>query len=106
MGQGTGLASARRCQKAPPCSMELMPADSKTDPPLSPLATVVAPLWYLRRGKKTSATAAEARGENMNNSADTKVCEEGEGDASHTRAEIPLQTTVKTTVRQAVPPEG
>ena len=39
-----------------------------------------------------------------NNSADTKVSEEGRGGgASGTGAEIPLQPVVKTMVRQAVP---
>ena len=39
-----------------------------------------------------------------NNPEDTKVSEErGGGDAPGTRAEIPLQPVVKTTVRQAVP---
>ena len=39
-----------------------------------------------------------------NNSADTKVSEEGGGGgAPGTRAEIPLQPVVKTMVRQAVP---
>ena len=39
-----------------------------------------------------------------NNSADTKVSEEGGGGgAPGTRAEIPLQPMVKTMVRQAVP---
>ncbi|KAK4815368.1 hypothetical protein QYF61_001356 [Mycteria americana] len=66
-------------------------------------------ITYLRRGKKllhnsNCSWREELRICWINNSADTKVSEEGGGGgAPGTRAEIPLQPMVKTMVRQAVP---
>ncbi|GAB0182127.1 acid sphingomyelinase-like phosphodiesterase 3b [Grus japonensis] len=62
---------------------------------------------YLRRGKNlpcNSSWKREVRLCERNNSADTKVSEEGGGGgALGTRAEIPLQPMMKTMVKQAVP---
>ncbi|CAM9274818.1 unnamed protein product [Bubo scandiacus] len=82
-----------------------MPAGSKRDPPLAK----AEPISNVKKGKKTPAQQLlqQKRGVRIcerNNSADTKVSEEGGGGgAPGTRAEIPLQPVVKTTVRQAVP---
>ena len=53
--------------------------------------------------KKTLHKRAFSAGERSENSADTKISEEGEGGgAPGARAEIPLQPMVKTMVGQAV----
>ena len=95
-----------------------MPAGSKTDPLLAKAEPIsdggsASVITYLRKGKSycAAAIAAGERRENMwericerNNSADTKVSEEGGGGgAPETGAEIPLQPVGKTMVRQAVP---
>ncbi|PKU48718.1 hypothetical protein llap_1042 [Limosa lapponica baueri] len=83
-----------------------MPAGSKTDPllataePISDSGSASVITYFCAR-----AIAVGDRRENMGeNSADTKVCEEGEGGgAPGTGAEISLQPVVKTMVRHAVP---
>ncbi|PKU31466.1 hypothetical protein llap_18230 [Limosa lapponica baueri] len=87
-----------------------MPAGSKTDPPLAKAEPIsnggsVSVATYLRRGKKCCTTeAGRVRKCERNNSADTKVNEEGGGGGvSGTGAEIPLQPVVKTVVTQVVP---
>ncbi|GAB0208288.1 hypothetical protein GRJ2_003294500 [Grus japonensis] len=57
-----------------------------------------------KRVKKKSFCNRREEREDVRNSADTKVSEEGGGGgAPDTRAKIPLQPVVKTMVRQAVP---
>ncbi|GAB0206480.1 hypothetical protein GRJ2_003113600 [Grus japonensis] len=89
-----------------------MPASSKTDPPLAKAEPIsdngsASVITYLRRGKKHQEQLQPERGMRIcekNNSADTKVSEEGGGGGvPGTGAEIPLQPVVKTMVRQAVP---
>ncbi|KAK4829029.1 hypothetical protein QYF61_001804 [Mycteria americana] len=92
--------------------VEPMPAGSKMDPPLAKAEPIsdggsASVITYLRRGKKLLCNSSQERGVRVferNNSADTKVSEEGGGGgAPGTGAEIPLQPVVKTMVRQAVP---
>ncbi|GAB0209021.1 epimerase family protein SDR39U1 [Grus japonensis] len=89
-----------------------MPAASKTDLPLAKAEPIsnggsASVITYLRRRGNKPAQQQPERGVRIcerNNYADTKVSEEGEGGgAPGTRAEIPLQSVVKTMVRQAVP---
>ncbi|GAB0179598.1 epimerase family protein SDR39U1 [Grus japonensis] len=89
-----------------------MPAGSKTDLPLAkakPISNSGSTSWitWLRKGKKTTSSNCserEVRRCERNNSADTKVGEEGGGrGAPGAGAEIPLQPVEKTLVRQAVP---
>ncbi|GAB0209107.1 acid sphingomyelinase-like phosphodiesterase 3b [Grus japonensis] len=93
-----------------------MPAGSKTDLPLAKAKPIsdsgsASGIMYLRRrGEKKTTEKHQQQPERgvriceRNNSADTKVSEEGEGGgAPGTGAEIPLQPVVKTMVRQAVP---
>ncbi|PKU43327.1 protein pxr1-like [Limosa lapponica baueri] len=89
-----------------------MPAGSKTDPRLAKAEPINdgssgSVVTYLRGGKKLHKGNCLDRGVRIcerNNSADTKVSEEEEGGgAPGARAEIPLQSMVKTMVRQAVP---
>ncbi|GAB0177027.1 hypothetical protein GRJ2_000167900 [Grus japonensis] len=94
---------------------EPKPAGSKTDPPLAkaePLSDSgsTSEITELRRGRKTAQHQEQLQPERggrrceKNNSADTKVSEEGGGgDAPGAGAEIPLQPVEKTMVRQAVP---
>ncbi|GAB0178064.1 epimerase family protein SDR39U1 [Grus japonensis] len=85
-----------------------MPAGSKMDPPLAKAEPISASvITYLRRETKALeenfCNQREER-EDVRNSADTKVSEEGGGGgAPGAGAEIPLQPLVKTMVRQAVP---
>ncbi|KAK4810932.1 hypothetical protein QYF61_013340 [Mycteria americana] len=111
-GGATGVTSVRRCQKLPPYRIEPVPAGSKTDPPLAKAETIsdggsTSVITYLRRGKKLLCNSSRKRGLRTcerNNSADTKVSEEGRrGGAPGTGAEIPLQSVVKTMVKQVVP---
>ncbi|KAK4821754.1 hypothetical protein QYF61_000815 [Mycteria americana] len=85
---------------------------SKKDLPLAKAKPIsdsgsASVITYLRRGEKKPAQLQSKRGVGIcerNNSAGTKVSEEGGGGgAPDTRAEIPLQPLVKTMVRQAVP---
>ncbi|GAB0209984.1 acid sphingomyelinase-like phosphodiesterase 3b [Grus japonensis] len=90
-----------------------MPAGSKTDPPLAKAEPIsdggsASVITYLRRGGENLLhNSSQKRGVRIcerNNSADTKVSEEGGGGgAPGTRAKIPLQPMVKTMVKQAVP---
>ncbi|KAK4815591.1 hypothetical protein QYF61_004806 [Mycteria americana] len=106
----TGVASVRRCQKLHPCWTEPDPAGSKTDPPLAKAEPIsnsgsTSVITYLRMGKNCSWERG-VRIRERNNPADTKVSGEGGGgDAPGAGAEIALQPTVKTMVRQAVPPQ-
>ena len=57
------MASVRRCQKLPPCPIEPMPADSKSDLPLAKAEPIsdggsASVITYLRREKTCCATAA------------------------------------------------
>ncbi|GAB0203597.1 epimerase family protein SDR39U1 [Grus japonensis] len=85
-----------------------MPAGSKMDPPLARAKPISASvITYLRRKtkelRKSFCNQREER-EDVRNSADTKVSEEGGGGgAPDTRAKIPLQPVVKAMVKQAVP---
>ncbi|KAK4810940.1 hypothetical protein QYF61_013348 [Mycteria americana] len=92
--------------------IEPVPVGSKTDPPLAKAEPVsnggsASVITYLRRGKKLLRNSSWERGVRIcerNNSADTKVSEEGGGGgAPGTGAEIPLQHVVKTMVKQVVP---
>ncbi|GAB0186353.1 acid sphingomyelinase-like phosphodiesterase 3b [Grus japonensis] len=87
-----------------------MPDGSKTDLLLAKAEPIsdggsASGVMYLKRGKKTCATATAAREKSeKNNSADTKISAEGgAGGSPGTGAEIPLQRLDKTVVRQAVP---
>jgi len=107
-GGATVVASVRSCQKLPPCPVDLMPAGSKMDLPLAKAEPIsdggsTSGITQLRRGKKTWATATADRAKSEN-SANTKVGEEGGGGgAPGMRAEIPLQPVEKIMVRQSVP---
>ncbi|GAB0209410.1 hypothetical protein GRJ2_003406700 [Grus japonensis] len=92
-----------------------MPAGSKRDPPLAKAKPIgdsgsASVITYLKKKKPPKQTWSSICCQNRalricerNNSADTKVSEEGgEGGAPGTGAEIPLQPVVKTMVRQAV----
>jgi len=84
-----GVASVRSCQKLPPCTMEPVPAGSKTDPPLAKAKPVSdggssSVITYLRKGRKKLGGQMAGRRElvrryESKNSADTKVSEEGGG---------------------------
>ncbi|GAB0183375.1 hypothetical protein GRJ2_000802800 [Grus japonensis] len=89
-----------------------MPASSKTDPLLAKAEPIsdgdsTSGVTQLRREKKPVCSSHKRRVRRCerNNSADTKVCEEGgAGGAPGARAEIPLQQPMgKNLVRQAVP---
>ncbi|GAB0183115.1 epimerase family protein SDR39U1 [Grus japonensis] len=89
-----------------------MPAGTKTDPLLAKAEPIsdsgsASGITELRRGKKHQRHLQPERGVRRcerNNSADTKVSEEGGGEgAPGAGAEIPLQPVEKTVVRQAVP---
>ncbi|GAB0206670.1 hypothetical protein GRJ2_003132600 [Grus japonensis] len=89
-----------------------MPSGSKMDLPLAKAEPIsnggsTSVITYLRRGIKLLHNCSWKRGVRIcerNNSADTKVSEEGRGGGTPgTRAEIPLQPMVKTMVRQVVP---
>ena len=90
----------RRCQKLPPCPISSALARGCLSKGGS--ASVIT---YLRRGKKkrlqNSSWKRGVRLRERNDSADTKISEEGGGGgAPGTGAEIPLQQTM---MRQAVP---
>ena len=102
----------RSCQELPLFPTEPMPAGSKTDPPLAKAEPIsdggrASGITYLRQGKKLLCNSSRKRGvriSDRNNSADTKVSEEGgRGGAPGAGAEISLQPVVKTMVRQVVP---
>ncbi|GAB0178358.1 zinc finger and BTB domain-containing protein 5 [Grus japonensis] len=106
-----GVASVRRHQELPPCEIQLVTACSKTDLPLPKAGPIsqaggASAIMCLRKRKSHCAAAVRERSEKKcerNNSADTKVSEEGGGEgAPGARAEIPLQPMEKTMVRQAV----
>ncbi|GAB0208407.1 mitochondrial enolase superfamily member 1 [Grus japonensis] len=90
-----------------------MPAISKTDPLLAKAESISgggsdSVITYLRRERKLLRNGSWRRGVRIcerNNSADTKVSEEGGGGGAPpgAGAEIPLQPVVKTMVKQAVP---
>ncbi|GAB0202867.1 hypothetical protein GRJ2_002752300 [Grus japonensis] len=89
-----------------------MPAGSKMDPPLAKAEPIsnggsVSVITSLSTGKKLLYNSNWRRGMRIcerNNSADTKVSEEGEGEGvPGIEAEVPLQPLEKTMVRQAVP---
>ena len=101
----------RSCWNLPPCLTEPMPASSKTDPLLGKAEPIsdsgsTSVITCLRKGK-TAVQLQPERGVRIcerNNSADTKVSEEGGGrGAPGAGAEIPLQPLVQPMVRQAVP---
>jgi len=78
----------RSCEKLPPCLIKPVPASSKTDPPLAKARPIsdggsTSVIIYLRkRRKKLQCNGSEERGMRRcerNNSADTKVNEEGGG---------------------------
>ena len=67
-GGATGMASVRSCQKLPLCPIKLMPAGSKTDPPLAKAEPIsnsgsTSGITYLRKGKKSYRAVATAAGE-------------------------------------------
>ena len=103
----------KRHQKLSPCWTELVPAGSKIDLLLAKAEPIsnggsTSGITCLRRRKVTAQQQLQVkRGVRIcerNNSADTKVSEEGGGGgAPGAGAEIPLQPMVKTMVRQAVP---
>jgi len=92
-----------------------MPTSSKTDPLLAKAEPIsndgsASGITFLRRGEKKfknlhNGNMQQERGVRIcerNNSAVTKVSEGGGGGAPGTTAEIPLQSVMKTMVRQAV----
>jgi len=99
----------RTCQKLPPCLTEPMPASSKMDLLLAKAEPIsdsgsASGITCLRRGKKNLQWEEGVTIRVRNNSADTKVSEEGGGGgAPAATAETPLQPVMKITVRQAVP---
>ena len=106
----TGVASPRSCQKLPLCLTEAVPAGSKTDLLLAKAKTVcnggnASVITHLRRGEKPAQLKWErgVRIHERNNSAHTKVSDEGGGGggAPGIGAEIPLQPMEKTMARQA-----
>ena len=107
------MVSVRSCKNIPPCLTEPVPAGSKTDPLLAKAQPIndggsTSVITYLRKGKKLWKNSSQERGVRLckrNNSADTKVSEEGQaGGAPDVRAEsLPLQPMMKTMVRQVVP---
>jgi len=80
------VASVRSCQKLPPCLIKLVPAGSKTDLRLAKAKPIsnghsASRIAHLRSGEKPAQLQLE-RGMRIcerNNSADTKVSEEGGG---------------------------
>ncbi|GAB0192859.1 epimerase family protein SDR39U1 [Grus japonensis] len=85
-----------------------MPAGSKMEPPLAKAEPVSASVITELRRKKTtvreSFCSRREEREDVRNSADTKVSEDGGGGgAPGARAKIPLQPVVKAMVKQAVP---
>ena len=68
-GGAAGVASVRRCQKLPPCSVDPVPASSKKDPsvakaePISDAASISL-ITYLRRGNKLLCNISWERSEN------------------------------------------
>ncbi|GAB0186125.1 mitochondrial enolase superfamily member 1 [Grus japonensis] len=110
--EAIGVASVRCHHKLPPCVTEPIPASSKMDLPLAKAEPIsdsgsTSGITYLRKGKKllcNSSWERRVRIHERNNSADTKVSEEGGGGgAPGAGAEIPLQPMEKTMVKQAVP---
>jgi len=107
------VASVRSCQKLRPCLIKPVPDGSKMDLTLDKAKPIsdsgsASVITYLRKGKKKPAGKWQSRGVRRcerNNSADTKVSEEGGGGgAPGTGAEtFPLQLVMKTMGRQAVP---
>ena len=91
------------------CLIEPVPASSKTDLQLAKVELISdggsTPVkTCLRRGGKKPAGDRGVRLCERNNSADTKVSEEGEGGGvPGSRAEILLQPMEKTMMRQTVP---
>jgi len=80
-GRATELASVRSCQKFPLYLTESMPAGSKTDPLLAkakPFSDGDSASGIFKKGEKTWVTAF-ADGERSENSAGTKVSDEGGG---------------------------
>jgi len=81
------MASVRSCEKLPPWLIKPVPAGSKTDLPLAKAKPVrdsgsASVRTYLRRGRKKWGNVSRERGVRRcerNNSADTKVSEEGGG---------------------------
>jgi len=100
----------RSCEKLPPCLIKPVPASSETDP-LLPKAKPVSDsgsssvITYLRRGKKPCSRERGLRRSERSNSADTKVSEEGGGGGARDAGaeSFPLQSVMKTMVRQVVP---
>jgi len=109
------VASVRSCKKLPPCLIKPTPACIKTDLPLAKAKPIsnggsASVITYLRTGKKNSDVrqqlAREMRRCERNNSADTKVSEEGGwggGDQNVGAETLPLKLMLKTMVRQVVP---
>jgi len=109
------VASVRSCEKLPPCLIKPVPAGSETEPPLPKAKPIsdggsASGITDLRRGRKKAVVRQQlerrVRRCERNNSADTKVSEEGRGGggAQNVGAEtLPLQPMMKTMVRQAVP---
>jgi len=67
-GAAIGMASARRCEKFPPCLIQLVPAGSKRDLLLTKAQPVshdgsTSVITHLRRGKKTAVKMAVKREE-------------------------------------------
>jgi len=86
-GGAIGVASVRSCEKLPPSLIKPVPANSKTDPLLPKTKPISnsgsdSVITYLRKGRKKKLcgeTAVRVRQCERNNSAYTKVGEEGEG---------------------------
>jgi len=108
------VASMTKCHKLPPCPTKSTSAISKTEPPLAvdkPVSNSgsASVITYLRRGKNPlcNTTSNQKRGVRRyerNNSADSKVIEEGGGRGpSGTGADISLQSVEKTMMKKAVP---
>ena len=103
----------RSRKKLPPCLVKPVPAGSRTDPALPKAKPVsdygsASVITYLSRGTKNCDEMAVERGVRRcerNNSADTKVSEEGGGEGTQDvgAESFPLQLMMKTTVRQVVP---
>jgi len=78
------VASVRSCHKLPPCLIKTVPVGSKTDPLLAKAypISLCDNIFKKRKKKLQGENGSRERGVRQcerNNSADTKVSEEGEG---------------------------
>ena len=104
-----------KLQEASPYLIKPVPASSKTDLPLAKAKPMsnggsTSVIAYVRRGRKKNCREMAVDGERgvrlceRNNSADTKVSEEGRGGGARDAGakNLPLQLMMKTMVRQVV----